>query len=67
MTDFFAQSAAEQAKRLEAAGHAALRNWDLEDARLSLIKHRENAVFKVEQNGRRAALRLHRLGYHSHR
>lgn len=65
MTDFFKLDVQEQASRLEAAGRVALRHWNLEDATLSLIKHRENAVFKVENDGRRAALRLHRLGYHS--
>lgn len=65
MTDFFELEPAEQARRLEAAGHEALRRWDISDARLKLIKHRENAVFKVEKNGFRAALRMHRHGYHS--
>ena len=65
MTDYYALDPAQQAERLEAAGHDVLRQWDIRDATLDLIKHRENAVFKVAQNGFKAALRLHRHGYHS--
>lgn len=65
MSDFFATDAGTQAKRLQAAGSDALEHWDLQDASLTLIKHRENAVFKVQKDGTRAALRLHRQGYHS--
>jgi len=65
MTDFFDIDAASQAQRLEAAGRAALQNWDMPECRLQLIKYRENAVFRVDGNGVRRALRLHRHGYHS--
>ncbi len=45
---------------------ASLKHWDLETARLDIIKHRENSVFKVtDRDGRHAVLRLHRPGYHS--
>jgi len=44
----------------------ALLAWNINDAKLTLIKHRENAVFKVvTQNGDQFAMRIHRLGYHS--
>jgi Ser/Thr protein kinase RdoA (MazF antagonist) len=65
MTDFFTLEPEAQAARLEAAGHEALANWDISGASLALIKHRENAVFKLEKDEFRAALRLHRHGYHS--
>jgi len=65
MSDFFTLSPEEQLARLDAAGRDSLSNWDIEDAELTLIKHRENAVFRVEKEGFKAALRLHRHGYHS--
>ena len=61
MTDFFTLEPEAQAARLEAAGHEALANWDISGASLALIKHRENAVFKLEKDEFRAALRLHIL------
>ena len=65
MTDFFNIGVAAQAKRLEAAGRDVLRRWNMPDASLQLIKYRENAVFKVESDGVRRALRMHRHGYHT--
>jgi len=45
----------------------ALLNWHIEGD-LHLIKHRENAVYKVSTpKGKKYALRLHRQGYHSDR
>ncbi len=41
----------------------ALALWDMEDAAHRLVAARENAVYEVVMGGRRAALRLHRLGY----
>jgi Ser/Thr protein kinase RdoA (MazF antagonist) len=44
----------------------ALGHWDLPDQTPELLKYRENAVFKVRlADGGKAALRLHRPGYHS--
>ena len=65
MSDYYTLSPDEQAKRLEAAGHDALRQWGTDNANLSLIKHRENAVFEVDDGGHKSALRIHRHGYHS--
>jgi Ser/Thr protein kinase RdoA (MazF antagonist) len=65
MTDFFSLDPDEQLQRLEAAGRDVLSAWDLGNATLELIKHRENAVFRVERDGFKAELRLHRHGYHS--
>jgi Ser/Thr protein kinase RdoA (MazF antagonist) len=65
MTDFYTLTPGDQAKRMEVAGHEALDHWGLSGATLDLIKYRENAVFKVESEQFRGALRLHRHGYHS--
>ena len=65
MTDFYDIDPARQAERLASAGRDVLGAWGIEDATLELIKHRENAVFKVENDGFRAALRMHRHGYHT--
>lgn len=43
----------------------ALSHWGVADQRPELLKYRENAVFRVcLADGRSAALRLHRAGYH---
>lgn len=65
MTDFFDIDVVSQAQRLEAAGRDVLQRWDLANCELHLIKYRENAVFRVDCDGIRRALRLHRCGYHS--
>jgi Ser/Thr protein kinase RdoA (MazF antagonist) len=65
VTDFFEQEPAVQLERLETAGRAALREWGINDASLDLIKHRENAVFRMTAGDRTGALRIHRHGYHS--
>jgi len=43
----------------------ALRNWGIADSELTIIKHRENTVFKVTADGRSYALRVHQPGLHS--
>ncbi len=66
MTDFYALTAAEQSPLLLSMAQAALPHWGIKDARLTLIKYRENAVYDViDQQGQRYALRIHRSGYHS--
>ena len=65
MTDFYSLTPDEQARRLATAAADALTQWGRDGAALSLIKHRENAVFEVREADERAALRLHRYGYHS--
>ncbi|HDR9504342.1 phosphotransferase enzyme family protein [Burkholderia pyrrocinia] len=56
-------------KHLFDVARAALTHWGWPDrSELSLLKYRENAVFAVTSpNGNKAALRLHRPNYHSHR
>jgi Ser/Thr protein kinase RdoA (MazF antagonist) len=45
---------------------ASLKAFGIEsDAQVTLIKHRENAVFKVEHGTSRMVLRMHRPGYRS--
>lgn len=54
----------QQERRFETAAHAALKHWAMDGARLSLIKYRENAVYRVDHERGAFALRLHRPGYH---
>ncbi len=66
LADFFAMPLERQLSAMGQAAHAALERWGLSGAQLSLIKHRENAVYRVETSTRQKfALRVHRLGYHS--
>lgn len=66
MPDFFAKPLDEQLSIMADAAQKALPLWGLDGAALDLIKHRENAVFKVQPAGcDPVALRVHRLGYHS--
>lgn len=58
-------SPAQQLAAFRRASEAALSNWGISDATLSLIKHRENAVFRVDWERGPHALRVHRYGYHS--
>lgn len=51
---------------LHARAVEAMAAWSLPEQAPRLLKHRENAVFEVRlANGARAALRLHRPGYHA--
>ncbi|WP_043612224.1 phosphotransferase [Ensifer sp. ZNC0028] len=50
---------------LDNRARQALAHWGVADQRPELLKYRENAVFRVGlADGRPAALRLHRSGYH---
>jgi len=63
--DWDALTVEQQEAKLHKLALAALPAWNLEGS-LSLIKQRENAVFKLTTNdGQRFALRVHRTGYHS--
>src|SRR4051812_43040584 len=56
------------AGRLDALARAALARWGFAaESTVTLIKHRENAVFMVTDTATSAryALRVHRAGYHS--
>jgi Ser/Thr protein kinase RdoA (MazF antagonist) len=51
---------------LSRLAESSLAAWGIGDAVLALIKHRENAVFKVStSSGQSFALRIHRGGYHT--
>ncbi len=66
MTDFYLLDSAEQMARIRDLAAQALTLWEVDYGELSLIKYRENAVFKVVTvTGERYALRIHRPGYHS--
>ena len=65
MTDFYDLTPEEQSDRYRQLAQLALAEWGLEEAALSIIKMRENAVFKVAPaDGRKAILRIHRANYH---
>lgn len=52
--------------RIEGVARRALRHYDVSpDATVTLLNVSENATFTVAEGGRRAILRVHRLGYHS--
>ncbi|QCY09460.1 phosphotransferase [Pseudomonas sp. MPC6] len=57
----------QQARHFQELAREALKYWGIDDAAISLTKHRENAVFSVidASSQRRYALRVHRFGYHS--
>lgn len=56
---------AEQRTRLIELASSAIKHWGFEGV-LRLIKHRENAVYKLTTStGEHFALRIHRKGYHS--
>ena len=66
MEGFYELTPAQQGERVAALARAALESWGLEARELTLLKYRENAVFRVAaSDGRRYAIRVHRAGYHS--
>ena len=66
MDDFYRVSVEEQTKRLRLLAVEALKHWGVTGCEPELLKYRENAVYRVmAPNGRPAALRIHRYGYHS--
>lgn len=66
MSGFFSLSADEQSNRLTCLAKNALAEWGVTDCEPKLLKYRENAVFEVRtSDGERAAMRVHRQGYHS--
>jgi Ser/Thr protein kinase RdoA (MazF antagonist) len=66
MTDFYQLRPEQQSERYEQLAELVLPEWGLTGANLSMIKMRENAVFKVENaDGEKQVLRIHRAGYHS--
>ncbi|MGX7876044.1 phosphotransferase enzyme family protein [Mesorhizobium sp. ORM6] len=61
-----ARSEPETVADVTALARRALAHWGVRDGEPELLKYRENAVFRVRlADGQPAALRIHRLGYHS--
>lgn len=66
MGEFYRLSVEGQTSRLRLLAIEALKRWGVAGCEPELLKYRENAVFRVvAPNGRPAALRIHRHGYHS--
>ncbi len=66
MSDFYNLAPEQQSELYQQLAELVLPEWGLDEVKLSMIKMRENAVFKVEsQNGDKHILRIHRAGYHS--
>lgn len=66
MSTFERLTPEQQMEHLLALAYKSLRHWGLEGSELSLVKYRENAVYKVTaQDGVRYALRIHRHAYHT--
>jgi Ser/Thr protein kinase RdoA (MazF antagonist) len=64
--DFETLPQQDRVARLQRLAEVALDHWRLSSAELSLLKYRENAIFKVTSpgSGEHFVLRLHRPGYH---
>ncbi|WP_288949447.1 phosphotransferase [uncultured Paracoccus sp.] len=66
MNDFLTRPVEDQIATVTRIAKAALPLWGLDGADLTLIKYRENGVFRVDApSGLRAVLRVHRIDYHS--
>ncbi len=66
MIDFHQLAPEQQVQRLEVLARAALDYYSVSnDAKIELIKHRENAVFEIIDGDTRYALRVHRENYHT--
>lgn len=65
MNEFFALDLEEQVATMTAVAREALCRWPGSFEEISLVKYRENAVFRLrDSKGDRFALRVHRSGYH---
>ena len=66
MSDFYELTPDEQEARYRQLAKLVLPEWGLGDATLTMIKMRENAVFRVDTpDGRKEILRIHRANYHT--
>ncbi|HKA56541.1 MAG TPA: phosphotransferase [Candidatus Binatia bacterium] len=66
--NFYHLTPAQQVERFAELARRAVPRWGISpDADLVLLKHRENAVFSVQesQGGPKVILRVHRFNYHS--
>lgn len=66
MTNRHTQSPTEQAPAMTQLARAALPRWNIHEAEVTLLKLRENAVFRVDvPGGASFVMRIHRHNYHS--
>ena len=65
MPEFSSLELTEQLARLTTAALEALKKWTFKTPEISLLKYRENAVFKVSAENKSFILRIHRANYHS--
>ena len=66
MTNRYTQSPAAQAPAMARLARAALPRWNIHEAEVTLLKLRENAVFRIDvPAGPSFAMRIHRHNYHS--
>lgn len=68
MKDFYNLPVEKQVESVQKLAHTALACFEIsENARITLLAHRENTVFRVDDTpkNRRFVLRVHRAGYHS--
>ncbi|ESX60700.1 aminoglycoside phosphotransferase [Mesorhizobium sp. LSHC422A00] len=66
MNSVSTQSEPETAADVTELARRALEHWGVRNFEPELLKHRENAVFRVRlPDGQPAAMRIHRLGYHT--
>jgi len=66
VTEHYLQSPATQALAMAELARAALPKWNVSTAEVTLLKLRENAVFRVDvPGGRSYVMRIHRHNYHS--
>ena len=66
MKDFYQLTPIQQAERLKKLAQKAITAWGFgQEVELHMIRHRENAVYKVTTAGKDYVLRIHRYGYHS--
>ena len=68
MIDFYEFSVERQIKSIQKLAAFVLTRYEIsEEVDITLLAHRENTVFRVDEliSGRRFVLRVHRAGYHS--
>jgi Ser/Thr protein kinase RdoA (MazF antagonist) len=66
LKEFFALALEQQVSTMTMVARAALGRWQGSFDQISLVKYRENAVFRVRgSRGDQFALRVHRSGYHT--
>jgi len=68
MNDFYKLAIEKQVQSIQKLAALAISNYEMSPkAEITLLVHRENTVFRVDdtKSGRRFVMRVHRAGYHS--